>query len=191
MSEGQHYHGSGTAEEARTSYGLMAEFSTPSALVEAARQAHKAGYRRMDGYSPFPIEELQEALGFRATRLPLLVLMGGLLGGTLGYTLAYWVSAVAYPLNIGGRPLHSTPAFVPVTFEMTILFAALSAVIGMIVLNGLPMLYHPVFNVERFRTASRDKFFLVIEASDPKFDPSATREFLATLGAHEVDNIAN
>lgn len=153
-------------------YGLMAEFDTPTALVAAARRAYQAGYRRMDAYSPFPIEELHEAIGAHHTRLPLLVLLGGLAGGLGGYALQYWVSAVAYPINVGGRPFHSWPAFIPVTFECTILVAALSAVLGMLALNGLPMPYHPVFNAPRFALASRNRFFLCIEARDPRFDPA-------------------
>ena len=153
-----------------TIYGLMAEFETSHALVAAARRAHHEGYRRMDAYSPFPIEELHEALRMHDNRLPLIVLIGGILGGLGGYGLQYWVSAIAYPLNVGGKPLHSWPAFIPVTFECTILAAALSAVLGMLALNGLPLPYHPVFNVPRFALASRNRFFLCIEARDPKFD---------------------
>src|SRR6266849_5260918 len=172
-------------------YGLMAEFDDPSALVAAAREAHREGYRRMDGYSPFPIEELHEALGGHHTRLPLIVLVGGLFGCIGGYSLEYWVSAMAYPINVGGRPLHSWPAFIPVTFECTILVAALSAVFGMLALNGLPMPYHPVFNVARFALASRNRFFLCIEAKDPKFDLEATRRFLETLRPGGVSTVAD
>ncbi len=171
-------------------YGLMAEFDTPTALVAAARRAYQAGYRRMDAYSPFPIEELHEAIGAHHTRLPLLVLLGGLAGGLGGYALQYWVSAVAYPINVGGRPFHSWPAFIPVTFECTILVAALSAVLGMLALNGLPMPYHPVFNAPRFALASRNRFFLCIEARDPHFDPAETRRFLETLEPREVTAVA-
>src|SRR3954470_24079422 len=148
-------------------YGLIAEFDNPTALVAAAHHARQAGYRKMDGYSPFPIEELHEALEFEDARLPFIVLIGGLTGCIGGYLLQYWISAVAYPVNVGGRPLHSWPAFIPVTFECTILAAALSAVLGMLALNGLPMPFHPVFNVPRFGFASRDRFFLCIEAMDP------------------------
>jgi hypothetical protein len=167
-------------------YGLMAEFDNPHALVSAAEHAREAGYRRMDGYSPYPIEELHEALGFHDRRLPMIVLIGGLLGCLGGYALQYWISAVAYPVDVGGRPLHSWPAFIPVTFDCTILAAALSAVLGMLALNGLPMPFHPVFNVPRFAFASRDRFFLCIEARDPKFDLERTREFLRAAGAREV-----
>ena len=169
----------------------MAEFDDPNALVAATQQAHHEGYRRMDAYSPFPIEELHEALGGHHTRLPLIVLVGGLCGCLGGYGLQYWSSVIAYPLNIGGKPLHSWPAFIPVTFECTILVAALSAVLGMLALNGLPQPYHPVFNVPRFALASRNRFFLCIEAADPKFDLEGTRAFLATLGPREVSTVAD
>jgi hypothetical protein len=171
-------------------HGLMAEFDDPNALVAAAHRAHHEGYRRMDAYSPFPIEELHEALGMHHTRLPLIVLIGGVLGCLGGYGLQYWVSAVAYPLNVGGRPLNSWPAFVPVTFECTILAAALAAVFGMLALNGLPMPHHPVFNVPRFALASRNRFFLCIEACDPKFELEETRRFLETLEPREVSTVA-
>jgi hypothetical protein len=172
-------------------YGLMAEFADPNALVAATRRAHEEGYRRMDAYSPFPIEELHEALGAHHTRLPLIVLIGGLVGCFGGYALQLWVSTVAYPVNVGGRPLHSWPAFIPVTFECTILVAALSAVFGMLALNGLPMPYHPVFNVPRFALASRNRFFLCIEAADRQFDVDATRRFLETLSPREVSVVAD
>jgi hypothetical protein len=169
----------------------MAEFDDPSTLVAAAHRARHDGYRRMDAYTPFPIEELHEALGMRHTRLPLIVLIGGLVGCLGAYALQYWVSAIAYPLNVGGKPFHSWPAFVPVTFECTILGAALSAVLGMLALNGLPMPYHPVFNVPRFALASRNRFFLCIEAKDPKFDLDETRRFLEALGPREVSTVAD
>jgi hypothetical protein len=176
--------------QARTSlYGLMAEFDGPGDLLEAAQRAYEEGYRRMDAYSPFPVQGLAEAIGFRRTRLPLLVLVGGIIGGIGGYCLQYWISAVDYPLNIGGRPLNSWPAFIPVTFELIILVAALSAVLGMLALNGLPMPYHPVFNVPAFELATRNRFFLCIEAVDAKFDVRETRRFLESLkpsGVHEV-----
>jgi hypothetical protein len=167
-------------------YGLMAEFDTPTALVAAARHAHAAGYRRMDAYTPFPIEELSEALGQPRSRLPLVVLAGGILGCIGGFGLQYWASVIAYPVNVGGRPLNSWPSFVPVTFETTILAAALVAVLGMLAMNGLPMPYHPVFNVPRFALASRNRFFLCIESRDPLFDAMDTRRFLEELDAREV-----
>jgi Protein of unknown function (DUF3341) len=176
--------------QARTSlYGLMAEFGGPGDLLEAAQCAYEEGYRRMDAYSPFPVQGLAEAIGFHRTRLPLLVLVGGIIGGIGGYCLQYWISAVDYPLNIGGRPLNSWPAFIPVTFELIILVAALAAVLGMLALNGLPMPYHPVFNVPAFELATRNRFFLCIEAVDAKFDVRETRRFLESLkpsGVHEV-----
>jgi hypothetical protein len=170
-------------------HGLMAEFTNPTELVAATRKAYAEGYRKMDAYTPIPVEELSAALGFRHTRLPLVVLVGGILGGIIGYGLQYWVSVIAYPLNVGGRPLHSWPSFIPVTFEMTVLFAAGFAVLGMLALNGLPMPYHPVFNVPRFAMASRDRFFLCIEATDPKFDLGATRAFLQTLQPREIAEV--
>src|SRR6202163_410980 len=169
----------------------MAEFDDPTTLVAATNRAHHEGYRRMDAYSPFPIEELHEALGSPPSRLPLIVLIGGLFGCIGGYLLQYWVSVIAYPLNIGGKPLHSWPAFIPVTFECTILAAALSCVLGMLALNGLPMPYHPVFSVPRFALASRNRFFLCIESKDPKFDIDATRHFLETLNPREVSAVAD
>jgi len=172
-------------------YGLMAEFEDPTSLVTATERAHHEGYRHMDAYSPYPIEELHDALGARHTRLPLIVLIGGLVGCLGGYALQYWSSVIAYPLNIGGKPLHSWPAFIPVTFECTILAAALSCVLGMLALNGLPMPYHPVFNLPRFALASRNRFFLCIEAKDPKFDLEGTRRFLESLEPREVSTVAD
>ena len=167
-------------------YGIMAEFDNPSDLVAAARLTYEKGYRRINGYSPYPIEELSEAIGFTRTALPLIVLAGGILGGLGGFFMQYWCSAVNYPLNVGGRPLNSWPMFIPVTFECTILAAALTAVFGMLALNGLPQPFHPVFNVPRFVQASRNRFFLCIEARDLKFDIDTTREFLKSVGAREV-----
>jgi hypothetical protein len=170
-------------------YGLMAEFNSADDLIAAAHKIHDAGYRRVDAFTPYPIEELAEALGHHRSKLPPIVLTGGLLGGLGGYFLQYWVAVIHYPLNIGGRPLHSWPAFIVPTFECTILAAALSAVLGMFFLNGLPHPYHPVFNVPRFALASRDRYFLVIEARDPKFDAQATRQFLFDLHASEVSDV--
>jgi hypothetical protein len=167
-------------------YGLMAEFDSPEALVAAARSAFAEGFRKMDGYSPFPVEGLAEALGFHRTRVPLMVLVGGIIGCLGGFFLQYWVSVIDYPINVGGRPLNSWPSFVPVTFELTILIAALSAFLGLLALNGLPMPYHPVFNVDRFELASRNRFFLCIESADPKFDSDRTRKFLETVGSQGV-----
>jgi Protein of unknown function (DUF3341) len=170
-------------------YGLVAEFTTPDDLLEATRRARQAGYRHMEAYTPFPVEGLAEALGFYRTSLPLVVLLGGLAGGIGGYFLQYWINVIDYPLNVGGRPWHSWPAFVPVTFELSILGAALAAVLGMLALNGLPMPYHPLFNVPRFELASRDGFFLCIEVRDPRFDRAETRRFLEGLAAREVAEV--
>jgi hypothetical protein len=171
-------------------YGVMAEFDDTTTFVEAARRTHAEGYRKFEAYSPFPIHDLFEAMHIRDKRVSLLVLLGGLIGLCTGLGLQIWVSAIAYPLNIGGRPYISWPMFIPVTFELTILFAAFAAVFGMLGLNGLPMPYHPVFNVERFaRHASQDRFFLAIEATDPKFDRSGTRTFLQGLGAKEISDV--
>lgn len=170
-------------------HGLMAEFDSPTELVQAARRAHDEGYRKMDAYTPFPIEELSDAIGFRHTRLPLVVLIGGIVGCLGGYGLQYWVSAIEYPLNVGGRPYNSWPSFIPVTFETTVLVAAVSAVLGMLALNGLPMPYHPVFNVKSFALASKDKFFLCIEAEDPMYDRAATEHFLKTLRPREIAEV--
>ena len=167
-------------------YGLLAEFEDATALVQATERTHEAGYRRFDAYSPFPIEELHHAMGSPHSKLPLIVLVGGIIGCLGGFFLQYWASTMAYPVNIGGRPLNSWPAFIPVTFECTILVAALSAVLGMLGLNGLPMPYHPVFNVERFALASRSRFFLVIESRDRKFRLEDTREFLVTLNPRDI-----
>jgi hypothetical protein len=170
-------------------YGMMAEFDTPVALVEAAKRTYQAGYKRIDTYTPFPVEGLAEEIGFHRDEVPLVVLIGGIVGGLTGYLMQYWMSAVAYPLNIGGKPYHSWPAFIVITFEMTILFAGISAVFGMLALNGLPMPYHPVFNVPRFTRASRDRFFLVVFSSDVKYDPAGTRQFLESLDPRSVSEV--
>jgi hypothetical protein len=179
-------HGSGEGGEL---YGLMAEFENPNELLAAARRAHEEGYRRMDAYTPYPIHELTEALGIRPTKLPFVVLVGGLIGGASALLVMWFSATIHYPLNVGGRPLASWPMFVPIAFEVTVLFAALSAVFGMLGLNGLPMPYHPVFNAPRFALASRDRFFLCIEAKDPKFALDATSRFLANQGARIVSEV--
>jgi hypothetical protein len=168
----------------------MAEFDNPTALVEAARAAREKGYRKLDAYSPFPIEELSGALDLHHNKLPLIVLAGGIVGGLSGYLLQYFVSVIYFPINVGGRPLHSWPSYIVITFEMTILFAALAAVLGLMGLCGLPQPYHPVFNVPRFAMASRNRFFLCIEASDPLFDAERTAGFLETLEPKEVSEVA-
>lgn len=167
----------------------MAEFDHPEDLLEAAKRAYVAGYRRLDAFTPLPIEGLAEAVGFHKTRLPLVVLIGGLIGCGGGFGLQHWGMAVNYPLNIGGRPLNSWPSFIPITFEMTILFAALACVLGMLALNGLPTPYHPVFNAPRFELATRDRFFLLIKARDRKFDREKTKQFLAELHPKDLAEV--
>jgi ActD protein len=170
-------------------YGLMAEFDSPEGMLEGAKRTYAAGYRRMNAYSPFPIEGMAEAIGFHEHKLPWIVFGGGLIGCLSGFGMQYYASVMAYPLNIGGKPLNSWPSFVPVTFEMTILVAVFSAVLGMLALNGLPHPYHPVFNVPRFALASRNRFFFAIEANDPKFDAVETRKLLEEISGHEVFEI--
>jgi hypothetical protein len=170
-------------------YGLMAEFETPTEIVNAARLAGEAGYKKIDAYTPFPIEELTDALDFHHNGVPLVVLVGGILGCVSGYLMQWWIATVSYPVNIGGRPYHSWPSFIVVTFEMTILFAVIFAVFGMLALNGLPMPYHPVFNVPRFAFATKDRFFLIIFASDAKFDRVNTMTFLESLNPHAVSEV--
>lgn len=167
-------------------YGLMAEFNSAQELLDAAVKVRAAGYTRTDAYSPFPIHGLSEALGFKERLVAPIVFGAGLSGLIGGYGLQYWTSVIAMPVNVGGRPFNSWVSFIPVTFEVTILFAALSAVFGMIALNGLPQPYHPVFNARRFHRASQDAFFLAIEAADPRFDETTTRQFLSSLHAREV-----
>ena len=170
-------------------YGVMAEFDGPNELVSAARQTYEAGYRRINGYSPYPIEELSEAIGFTHTRLPLIVFIGGLVGGIGGFLMQYWIEVIDYPINVGGKPFNSWPAFIPITFECTVLLAAFSAVLGMLILNKLPQPYHPVFNAPNFALATRDKFFLAVEANDPKYDHDKVVEFLKSLNALEVVDV--
>src|SRR6202140_3623026 len=172
-------------------YGVVAEFETAEELIAAAEKTRLAGYRRFEAYSPFPIEGLAEAIGLKRNAVPLITLIGGLCGGFGGFGLQYWVAVIAYPLNIGGRPLNSWPAFIPVTFEMTVLGAALSAVFGMLALNGLPRPHHPLFNVHRFTNASSDRFFVCIEARDPKFHLADTARFLQSLHAHHVSEVSD
>ncbi len=170
-------------------YGLMAEFETPQELVEAARQAREEGFTRLDAYSPYPIEALTEALDIHDHKLAAVVLGGGILGALSGFGLCYWCSVINFPLNVGGKPYNSIPAFIVPTFETTILFAAFAAVLGMLGLNGLPMPYHPVFNTPRFALASRDRFFLCIETRDPKFHHDETWAFLTKLGPRVVMDV--
>lgn len=177
-------------DEGAKLYGLLAEFDSPTAVVTAARKAREAGYVKLDAFTPFPIHELDEALKVPRTILPWLVFGGGLAGLLGGFAMQYWMSAVDYPLNIGGRPLASWPAFVIPSYEMTILFASITAVVGMIALNGLPMPYHPLFNAPNFTNASADRFFLCIETKDAKFDAAGTRQFLETLHPLGVTDVA-
>jgi len=170
-------------------YGVIAEFESPGDLVHAARKTYEAGYRRINGYSPYPIEELSEAIGFTHTRLPLIVFIGGLIGAIGGFFMQYWMEVIDYPLNVGGKPYNSWPAFIPITFETTVLCAAFSAVLGMLILNRLPQPYHPVFNAPNFALATRDRFFLAVEANDPKFDHAAVFELLKSLNAIEVSDV--
>jgi hypothetical protein len=170
-------------------YGVIAEFHDPQMLLDAAHATHEAGYRDIDAFSPFPIHGLAEAIGFHKSRLSSVVLGMGALGGIGGFFMCWYANVIGYPLNIGGKPLNSWPAWIPITFECTILLAAFGAVFGMLALNGLPMPYHPVFNVRRFDSASRDKFFLVIQARDPKFSLDEARRFLEALGPREVTDV--
>jgi len=170
-------------------YGLLAEFDSPTALVKAAERTRDAGYVKIDAYSPLPIEGLAEAIGFHHDLVPLVTLIGAIIGGASGYLLQYWINVINYPVNIGGKPFHSWPSFIIVTFEMTILFGGLSAVFGMLALNGLPMPYHPVFNVSRFAMASKDRFFLIVFSSDKKYDDVKTREFLESLAPKTLTEV--
>ena len=170
-------------------YGLMAEFDNPSDAVAAARRVHEAGYTKTDAFSPYPVEELSEAIGVHKTHMSLIVLIGGILGGTLGYLMQFYLATLYYPINVGGKPLHSWPAFIPITFECTVLGAGLFAVFGMLAMNGLPEPYHPVFNAPNFALASRDRFFVLVQSTDPKFDRERTAEFLRTLNAREVTDV--
>ncbi|HEV8041636.1 MAG TPA: DUF3341 domain-containing protein [Bryobacteraceae bacterium] len=171
-------------------HGLMAQFETPEQVVTAAQRAYDAGYRKMDAYSPMPVEGLAEAIGFKRNYVSLVVLIGGLCGCVGGFGLLWWIAVIAYPHNVGGRPFDSWPAFIPITFECTVLLAALSSVVGMLAMNRLPMPYHPVFNVAEFaQRASVDRFFLCIEANDPKFDREKTKAFLLELNPEEVSEV--
>ena len=188
LAAGEHPH-PGHRRHAPPLYGVMAEFENPTDLVAAARKVYSVGYRRINGYSPYPIEELSEAIGFTRTSLPLIVFIGGLLGGLAGFFMQYWIEVIDYPLNVGGKPYNSWPAFIPITFEMTVLCAAFAAVLGMLVLNKLPQPYHPVFNLPNFAMATRDRFFLAIEANDPKFKHDEVVELLKSLNALEVNDV--
>jgi ActD protein len=167
----------------------MAEFDNPTDLVAAARHTYEAGYRRINGYSPYPIEELWEAIGFHRTGLPVIVLIGGIVGALGGFLMQYYLAVFDYPINVGGKPFNSWPAFIPITFEVTILCAAFAAVFGMLALNKLPQPYHPVFNAPNFELATRDHFFLVIEANDPMYKHDEVVEFMKSLGPKDVTDV--
>lgn len=169
-----------------TTYGVLARFPDTEALIKAANELRERGYQQVDAYSPFPVEGLAEAIGFKKTSMSLVVLIGCLVGGTIGFAMQWWVAVVAYPVNIGGRPLNSWPSFLPITFELTILGGALSSVLGMLALNGLPCLYHPLFDIEEFRHATSDAFFLSVKATDPRFDAVETKRLLTDAEATEV-----
>ena len=170
-------------------YGLVAEFSSAEALVHAAKKTYAQGYKKVEAFSPFPIEELSEALHIQEKRIPFLVLMAGILGGLTGFSLQYYVSVIAYPIRVGGKPLNSWPSFIPVTYELTILGAALAAVLSMIILNNLPMPYHAIFNTKNFERATLDRFFLCVLSDDSQFDREKTRKFLLTLDAQAVSEV--
>jgi hypothetical protein len=178
-----------TAVEERALYGLMAEFEEHDQLLQAAQRAYAAGYREMDAFSPFPIKNLAEALGHESSPVPLFTLLGGMAGGLGGYFMEWYSMARLYPLNVGGRPYNSWPNFIPVTFELTVLIASLSALVSMLVLNKLPQPHHPVFNVPEFRRASVDRFFLCIETEDPKFELRGTWNFLETLQPVKISEV--
>jgi hypothetical protein len=167
-------------------YGVMAEFTTPEDLLAAAEEAYAHGFRCMDAYSPMPIEGLAEVIGYKRNWVAFCVLMGGIFGAAGGYYLLYWITVIAYPVNVGGRPLHSWPEYIPITFECMILAASLTALVSMLAFNGLPQPYHPVFNVPEFDRASKDRFFLCIESTDPKFRAEDTLRFLRNIGGSEV-----
>jgi ActD protein len=178
-----------TAAEEKALYGLMAEFEEHDQLLEAAKRAYAAGYREMDAYSPFPIEGLAEALGHEHSLVPLFTLVGGMAGGLGGYFMQWYSMARLYPINVGGRPHNSWPNFIPVTFELTVLIASISALVAMLVLNRLPQPHHPVFNLPEFTRASIDRFFLCIETDDPKFERAGTERFLERLKPLKVSEV--
>jgi Alternative complex III, ActD subunit len=170
-------------------YGILAQFSSPEALLIAARQTYVQGYRQLEAFTPFPVEGLAEAIGRKSSRVPLIVLLGGIIGGCTGYFMQLYALAIYYPLNVGSRPLNSWPLFIPVTFELTVLFGSLAGIVGMLILNKLPCLYHPLFGITQFARATSDQFFLCVEASDPLFDAAKVRAFLSQFEAHSVTEV--
>jgi Protein of unknown function (DUF3341) len=170
-------------------HGVMAEFTTPEQLLAAARAAREMGFRKMDAYSPYAVEGVAEAIGLHKTRVPLVVLIGGIIGGLIAYVMQWFSAVIDYPLNVGGRPLHSWPAFVPITFELVVLFAALAGLIGMLAMNRLPRPYHPVFNVPEFKLASQTRFFLCIEADDHIFELARVREFFGRFNPVSINEV--
>jgi hypothetical protein len=170
-------------------YGLMAEFDSPEAVLDAARRVAAAGYTRAEAYTPFPVEGLSAALGFRRTRVSLIVLIGGIVGAVGAFAMQWYANVLSYRWNVGGKPPNSWPAFIPITFELGVLGASFAAVIGMLALNGLPQPYHSVFNAPRFSLASRDRFFLCIESTDPKFDREATRQLLEEMRPVSIEEV--
>ena len=178
-----------SGDTAQDLYGVVAEFDTPEDVIDAANRAREAGYKKMDAYTPFPVNGLDEALGMTNTRLGWFVLFMGIAGGLTAFAMQYYANAVFYPLNIGGKPLNSWPNFIVITFECTILFAAFTAGLFMLARNGLPQPYHPIFNTPNFASATRDHFFLCIEATDEQFDAEATGEFLRTLSPLRVSKV--
>lgn len=178
-----------TRDEETRLFGYLAEFETVNALVDACEQVRDAGYSRWDAHTPFPVHGLDGAMGLRTTKLPWAVFFAGATGACLGLLMQWWMNAVDYPLNISGKPLFSIPANIPITFEVTVLFSAITAFVGMLAFNGLPRLHHPVFQSERFRRVTCDRFFISIEARDPEFRAHETRDFLASLGAAQVESL--
>jgi hypothetical protein len=175
-----------TLDETPSIHGVMVEFDDPDTLIVACERAYEAGYRKMDAYAPMPVEGLAEAIGFKKNNVALAVLIAGICGATFGFFFLEWITNIAYPHNVGGRPLNSWPAYIPITFECMVLFAGLTSMFSMLAMNGLPKPYHPVFNVKAFQRATVDKFFLCIESTDPMFRPEDTVHFLGTLGGNEV-----
>ena len=187
MSETHHDHDDDIDEPAI--YGLMAEFETADGLIHATQKAAGAGYTRMDGYSPYPIGEVADALGFPRSEIGAIMFIGGLCGATLGFLMQFYLNGIDYPLNVGGKPFFSWPQFAPITWELLVLSASLTGTIGLFALCGLPQPYHPVFNVPQFARASRDRFFLVIEAIDPNYDEKSTKAFLTTLNPVSIAEV--